>query len=591
MTESNKASDISSDEILEIDRITDNFIDTHYRRDLESVQQNLINMLTPELSLQAIFIHHIAPRTFDGHDRKYITLFSEGLSNSLRPAIEKAITDSRSAMVASETPLSAKIKDDVYVCGMPMHLGDERNFIGIMGGVSSEQPTGNYFRLLCQIGSRLDTYIHSKTMSSERHTVLSKVNKILHKKGIKGIGEVLLLLTELTGMSKGAVVFIEDEASSDAPDIESKIGFIYVQDRQIIHKESAIKKLNLRLGHALINYDIKGIADSNTGMRILGILERNNKTGEENRLPFHCKDLVNRQADEPYNVGKLFLIGEREMDPTDLSLMEAAGLQIDTRITNYHEQKKALGRSLHPDQIDFFLTYPKIARWFFENPREETIAMVFTDICGYTDLTRKLGDPRKTIEGARTWILKEKELTLKHGGFFDKEVGDCAVSLFGPPFCAISLDALKRVQRVEDIKELNRNNHSEPHVYAYQAVMYALESLDVVKTYSIGGHRLNLSVGIEVGDVAIGDLTGDIGKLTAMGDSMNMAARLQGLAKQNQTIIGPNCAKLLQTYKKETYHSELPFDVEKAGQASLKGYSDKITYYRVTPEKNINQFF
>jgi class 3 adenylate cyclase len=591
MTESNKTSGISSDEILEIDRITDNFIDTHYRSDPQSVQQNLINMLTPELPLRATFIHHIAPRTFDGQDRKYVTLFSEGLSNSLRTAIEKAITDSRSAMTASETHLSAKIKDDIYICGMPMHLGEERNFIGIMGGVSSEQPTGSYFRLLCQIGSRLDTYIHSKNMLSERHTVIGKVNKILHKKGIKGIGKVLLLMTELTGMSKGAVVFIEDEASSDVPIHESKVGFVYVHDGQIIHRESAIKKLNLRLGRALINYDIKGITDSNTGMRILGILERNDKTGEENRLPFHCKDLVNRQADEPYNVGKLFLIGEREMDPTDLSLMEAAGLQIDTRITNYHEQKKALGRSLHPDQIDFFLTYPKIARWFFENPREETIAMVFTDICGYTDLTRKLGDPRKTIEGARNWILKEKELTLKHGGFFDKEVGDCAVSLFGPPFCAISLDALQRVQSIEEIKELIRNNQSEPHLYAYQAIMYALESLEVVKTYSIGKHQLNISVGVEVGDVAIGDLTGDIGKLTAMGDSMNLAARLQGFAKQGQIIIGPNCARLIRIYKKESYHSELPFDVVKSGQARLKGYTDKITYYQVTPKKDTNQFF
>ncbi len=591
MTESNKVADISSDGILEIDRVTDNFIDTYYRSDLQSLQQDLIDMLTPELPLQATFIHHIAPRTFDGQDRKYVTLFSEGLSNALRQPIEKAIADSRSAMATSEAYLSAKIKDSVYVCGMPMHLGHERNFIGIVGGISSGQPTDSQLRLLRQIGSRLDTCIRSKTMSIEHHKVLSEVNKILHKKGINGIGNVLLLLTELTDMPKGAAVFIEDEASSEAPIHESKIGFIYVQDRQIVHRKRAIKKLNQRLGHALINYDINKIADSNDGLRTIGILERDAMTGEENRLRFRCKDLVNRQADEPYNIGKLFLIGEREMDQTDLNVMEATALQIDTRITNYHEQKKALGRSLHPDQIDFFLTYPKIARWFFENPREETIAMVFTDICGYTDLTRQLCDPRKTIEGARNWILKEKELTLKHGGFFDKEVGDCAVSLFGPPFCAISLDALKRVQRVEEIKELNRNNHSEPHVYAYQAVMYALESLEVVKTYSIGGHRLNLSVGIEVGDVAIGDLTGDIGKLTAMGDSMNMAARLQGLAKQGQTIIGPNCDRLIQIYKKETYHSELPFDVKKAGQASLKGYTEPIPYYRVIPKKNVKLYY
>lgn len=591
MTSGKEASYISSDAILEIDRMVDTFIDTYFRSDLQALQQDLLNALTPKLPLRAAFIHHIRPRTFDGQPRQYTTLMNEKPPPSLCQAIQSVIAEARADMAASETPLTVKINDDAYVCGMPMHLGQGRNFIGIVGGLASEPPTESQLRLLRQIGSRLDTCIQSKTMSDERHTVLSKINKTLHKRGINGIGKVLLLLTELTGMSKGAVVFVEDEASVTAPVHDSKIGFIFVQDGQIICRQNAIKKLNEGLGLALINYDISRIADSNYGLRTIGILERDGETGEEKRLQFHCKNLVNRQADEPYNVGKLFLIGEREMDPTDLSVMEAAALQIDTRITNYHEQKKALGRSLHPDQIDFFLTYPKIARWFFENPREETIAMVFTDICGYTNLTRELRDPRRTIEGARNWILKEKELTLKHGGFFDKEVGDCAVSLFGPPFCAISLDALKQVKSVEEIKELIRNNQSEPHVYAYHAVMYALESLEVVKTFTIGERRLNLSIGIEVGDVAIGDLTGDIGKLTAMGDSMNLASRLQGLGKRGQTIIGPNCARLIQIYKQESYHSELPFHIEEAGKAELKGYTEAVPYYRVTPKNDIKHFF
>jgi len=591
MTAKDKAFYMSSDEILEIDRIADNFIDTHYRSDLQSILQGLINMFTSKLPLQALFIHHIIPRTFDGQGRKYITLFSQGISASLRKAIEKTIMESRASMAASETHISVKIKDHIYIYGVPMHLGEERTFIGGIGGVSSAPPTDSQLRLLSQIGSRIDTCIRSKIMAAERHTVIKKANKTLDTKGTNGIGDVLLLLTELTGMSKGAVVFIEDEASSETPVHPSKIGFVYVHNGHILTREKELQQLNDRLGQSLIDLDVDRITDSYTGMGILGILEDNDKTGEKNRLCFHCKNLVNRKADEPYNVGKLFIIGEREMDPTDLSVMEAIALLIDTRINTYHEQKKALGRSLHPDQIDFFLTYPKIARWFFENPREETIAMVFTDICGYTDLTRLIGDPRKTIEGARNWILKEKELTLKHGGFFDKEVGDCAVSLFGPPFCAISLDALQRVNSIEEIAELIKHNQSKPHVYAYQAIMYALESLEIVKTYSIDNHPLNISVGIEVGDVAVGDLTGDIGKLTAMGDSMNMAARLQGFAKQGQIIIGPNCARLIQVYKKESYHSELPFDVQKSGQARLKGYTDMVTYHLVTPKKKSELFF
>ncbi len=582
--------DISSEDILDLDRIVDEFIDMHCRDSMEDVLRQSLNVLSGRFGIAAVFVQYAQARTFDGQDVRHRMIFSDDTSDQIRSITEKMIDSYRTGSIqvqgVSTPALQKDLDEGFHLMALPMFLGEFHEFVGIIGLICSENPGESHLRLLSQTASRLDTYVESKVSSYERHLVLNRINTILQRDGIHGIGSALVLLARLTGVQKAAVVYLEDALDPAIPPSQRRVGLIYVENGEIVFRKDIHAKLNNRLGGPMIEYDMNRINDSKYGMRIMGILERCPETGEEKVLNFTCMNLVNRYEEFQHNVGKLFLIGDKILDYTDRNIMESVALQIDIQITHYHAQKKALSRSLHPDQVDFFLKYPKIARWFFENPREEIVAMVFSDICGYTTITRKLGDPRKTIEGAKKWILKEKELTLKHGGFFDKEIGDCAVSLFGPPFGAITLDILSQVQSVEQIRELINTNKWEPHIYAYHAVMYALDSMKAIRQFRMGEHEMNLTIGIEVGKVAIGDLTGDIGKLTAMGDSMNLAARLQGLAREGQILAGPHCAELLETYRKEAYLEELPFCIRKGGEAKLKGYDDPVPYYFIT-EKDV----
>jgi len=582
-------SDISPEDILEMDRIVDEFIDMHYRENMEDVLRQCLNVLSGRFGIVSAFLQYVPARTFDGQEVRYRMIVSDGTSDQIRSLSEKMIDTYRNGVVqiqgAGTPALQKDLERGFHLTALPIFLGKMQDFVGIIGLVCPEKPGDGHLRLLSQTASRLDTYLESKISSYERHLVLNRINTILQRDGIHGIGSALVLLARLTGVQKAAVVYLEDALDPAVPASNRRVGLIYVENGEIVPRRDIHTKLNNRLGGPMIEYDMERVNDSKYGMRIMGILERSPESGEEKVLNFNCMNLVNRYEEFQHNVGKLFLIGEKTLDYTDRNIMESVALQIDIQITHYHEQKKALSRSLHPDQVDFFLKYPKIARWFFENPREEIVAMVFSDICGYTTITRKLGDPRKTIEGAKKWILKEKELTLKHDGFFDKEIGDCAVSLFGPPFGAITLDTLSQMQSVEQIQELINTNKWEPHIYAYHAVMYALDSMKAIREFHMGEHAMNLTIGIEVGKVAIGDLTGDIGKLTAMGDSMNMAARLQGLAKEGQILAGPHCAELLETYRKEAYLEELPFCIRKGGEAKLKGYDDPVPYYFITEKQ------
>lgn len=327
----------------------------------------------------------------------------------------------------------------------------------------------------------------------------------------------------------------------------------------------------------MIEYEGR-VSDSRKAMRALGILDR---AGEKPRC-FHTVTLFNR-TEEPYRpIGKIFLIGGPPIDDTDKTIMQSVAMQLDTKLMHHYETKRNLRRSLSEDQVEFFIQHPVIAKWFFETARNVEIAMVYTDIVGYTHITRRINDPSETIRVAKERILKEIELTARHGGYFDKDIGDCAVSLFGPPFYELSIDSLLEAKDTADLERLMEESPPNRERYAFQAVMYALESVEAIRNVEMGSSRLEISVGIEVKNVAIGDLNGNMGSLTAMGDGMNLAARLQGVANAGQIVIGPGCREKLEGYRKNNLAKSLPFQIEEGGVAELKGYDKPVEYFLVS---------
>ena len=73
--------------------------------------------------------------------------------------------------------------------------------------------------------------------------------------------------------------------------------------------------------------------------------------------------------------------------------------------------------------------------------------------------------------------------------------------------------------------------------------------------------------------VVVGDLlgTGESQERSVVGESPNLAARLQGLAKPNTIVIGPSTRRLL---------GQL-FDVSELGSFALKGFAAPVQAYQV----------
>jgi len=174
------------------------------------------------------------------------------------------------------------------------------------------------------------------------------------------------------------------------------------------------------------------------------------------------------------------------------------------------------------------------------------ITVLFADLSSFTELTHELG-AEKIHEVVDAFLRMATDVLVKHGAFIDKYVGDAVMALFNVP--------------------IRQADHGRRAVAAATELQVELKKL---------GARFELplqaSVGIATGHARVGRLGSDDSKdYTAIGDVVNLAARLQSKAGAGEILIS-----------QETYlrHSE-DFPEAKAERAVLKGFRDPVQAYRL----------
>ena len=182
-----------------------------------------------------------------------------------------------------------------------------------------------------------------------------------------------------------------------------------------------------------------------------------------------------------------------------------------------------------------------------EEGRLVEITVLFADLSSFTELTHDLG-AEKTHQVVDAFLRMATEVLVKHGAFIDKYVGDAVMALFNIPI------------RHED--------------YARRAMIAASELGTELKNL---GSRLELplkaSVGIATGYARVGRLGSDDAKdYTAIGDAVNLAARLQGKAGAGEILADQ------ETYSKHAKE----FPNAPSEQVVLKGFREPVTAYRLS---------
>jgi len=178
------------------------------------------------------------------------------------------------------------------------------------------------------------------------------------------------------------------------------------------------------------------------------------------------------------------------------------------------EKRKVRGafqQYVSPEVIRRVLTRPDSV-----SPRKQEITILFSDIRGFTSISEKL-DAQALADLLNQYLTEMTRIIFRNQGTLDKYIGDAVMAFWGAPF--------------EDTAQAS---------HAARASFEMLQKLeDLQRGWSPKGlPRLDIGVGINKGVASVGNM-GSVLRYgyTALGDSVNLASRLEGLNKEYGTRV------------------------------------------------------
>jgi len=185
--------------------------------------------------------------------------------------------------------------------------------------------------------------------------------------------------------------------------------------------------------------------------------------------------------------------------------------------------KKQFGTYLSPALVEKLQKNPELLRLGGET-RE--LSIMFTDVRGFTAISEHYGaDVQGLTQIMNRYMTAMTEKIIKNEGTLDKYIGDAQMAFWNAPL-------------------------DNPY-HAKDAVKTALEMLDDLDAFnegiaSEGVPAFGMGVGINTGSVVVGNMGSDQRfDYTCLGDSVNLASRLEGQSKNYgvRLVIGEETAK------------------------------------------------
>ncbi|MBL8654647.1 MAG: CHASE2 domain-containing protein, partial [Alphaproteobacteria bacterium] len=142
---------------------------------------------------------------------------------------------------------------------------------------------------------------------------------------------------------------------------------------------------------------------------------------------------------------------------------------------------------------------------------EREVSVFFSDVAGFTALSEGL-TPAELVATMNVYLSAMTEIVEANGGFVDKYIGDAIVAVFGAP--------------------LDDPHHARNAVTAALQCQAKLAALNADPAQPFKGKRLGARIGINTGRALVGNI-GSTRRFnyTVMGDTVNLASRLEGANK------------------------------------------------------------
>lgn len=214
------------------------------------------------------------------------------------------------------------------------------------------------------------------------------------------------------------------------------------------------------------------------------------------------------------------------------------------------QERQRLSQYFSPSVLTDILRRPTDQRL---HSQRRTVTVLFSDIRNFSAISEEL-TPEENAAFLRNYFTEVTEAVFQHGGMVDKYMGDATMALFNVPF--------------------DQPNH------AGQAVHAALDIQQRVATISQDfqarhGRELTCGIGIHTGEAIVGTMgSKQRFEYTAIGETINLGARLESLTKEYPTNI---------IFSDATYHLvNNQFSIQHLGLASIKGKEAPVNIYTIS---------
>jgi len=244
-----------------------------------------------------------------------------------------------------------------------------------------------------------------------------------------------------------------------------------------------------------------------------------------------------------------------------LVALHAYGVKFVSEFLQKQQIKKQFGTYLSPDLVAQLQRNPEL---LVLGGDSRELSIMFTDVRGFTTISEHYGqDVQGLTRIMNRYMTAMTKKILENKGTLDKYIGDAQMAFWNAP--------LDNTQHAKD---------------AVRTALQMMESLDEFnrEVTAEGVPAFGMGLGINTGTVVVGNMGSDQRfDYTCLGDSVNLAARLEGQSKNYgvRIVLGTTTAE----YVQEEY------DIFELDNIAVKGKKEGVTIYTLAHETEQHRQF
>lgn len=184
---------------------------------------------------------------------------------------------------------------------------------------------------------------------------------------------------------------------------------------------------------------------------------------------------------------------------------------------------------------------------------EREVTVLFSDIRGFTTLSEKTS-PQELVRILNKYFSRMSAEIVNREAVLDKYIGDAIMAFWGAP-----------------LEDTMQADHA---LAAGQGMIIALHKLNE-ELRAAGDPEIAIGIGIHTGPAVVGNIGSEFRfDYTLIGDTVNVASRLEGLNKEHKTTL------ILSESTKSKLHSDHAF--RSLGEVSVKGRKEPLHVFTLS---------